>query len=104
MDGQRLQRPITMEVIGDSHSLEEAARFRGGLVSEITGPRIGGSVSIERLDEVRDHVLAQPGGESVRSASVCRAHPAVIDDRSTRPGPLSPPLQERVSCLTTPKT
>ncbi|HEU4547459.1 MAG TPA: DUF881 domain-containing protein, partial [Microlunatus sp.] len=26
VDGQRLQRPITMEAIGDSHSLEEAAR------------------------------------------------------------------------------
>ena len=45
VDGRRLQRPITMEAIGDSHSLEEAARFRGGLVSEITGPRIGGTVS-----------------------------------------------------------
>ena len=52
VDGTRLQRPITMEVIGDSHSLEEAARFRGGLVSEITGPRIGGTVSIERLAQV----------------------------------------------------
>lgn len=52
VDGKSLQRPVTMEVIGDSHSLEEAAQFRGGLVSEITGPRIGGTVSIERLDQV----------------------------------------------------
>ena len=29
------------EVIGDPHSLEEAAQFRGGIVSEITGPKIG---------------------------------------------------------------
>ena len=52
VDGKRLQRPITMEAIGDSHSLEEAARFRGGLVSEITGPRVGGTVSIERLSDL----------------------------------------------------
>ncbi len=60
VDGQRLQRPITMEAIGDSHSLEEAARFRGGLVSEITGPRIGGTVSIERLDDLEVRSLHSP--------------------------------------------
>ena len=60
VDGRRLPRPITLEAIGDSHSLEEAARFRGGLVSEITGPRIGGTVSIERLDEVEITSLHSP--------------------------------------------
>ncbi len=60
VDGQRLQRPITMKAIGDSHSLEEAARFRGGLVSEITGPRIGGTVSIERLDNLEIASLHSP--------------------------------------------
>jgi uncharacterized protein YlxW (UPF0749 family) len=60
VDGQRLRRPYTMEVIGDPHSLEEAAQFRGGLVSEITGPRIGGSVAIEPLDEVRITSLHSP--------------------------------------------
>ena len=60
VDGQRLQRPITLEAIGDSHSLEEGARFRGGLVSEITGPRIGGSVTIERRDEVEITSLHSP--------------------------------------------
>ena len=60
VDGQRLQRPITMEAIGDPHSLEEAARFRGGLVSEITGPRIGGAVSIERLDDLEITSLHSP--------------------------------------------
>ena len=48
VDGRVISRPITLEVIGDPHSLEEAASFRGGLVSEITGPRIGGRVDIER--------------------------------------------------------
>ncbi|HEU5485491.1 MAG TPA: DUF881 domain-containing protein [Microlunatus sp.] len=60
VDGERLQRPYTMEVIGDPHSLEEAAQFRGGLVSEITGPRIGGTVAIERLDDVRITSLHSP--------------------------------------------
>jgi uncharacterized protein YlxW (UPF0749 family) len=60
VDGRRLQRPFTMEVIGDPHSLEEAAQFRGGLVSEITGPRIGGTVTIERLDEVEISSLHSP--------------------------------------------
>ena len=39
-------------MIGDPHSLEEAARFRGGIVSEITGPKIGGQVQIDQLDRV----------------------------------------------------
>ena len=52
VDGQVVARPITLEVIGDPHSLEEAARFRGGLVSEITGPNIGGQVQIDQQDRV----------------------------------------------------
>jgi uncharacterized protein YlxW (UPF0749 family) len=52
IDGRPVSRPITIEVIGDANSLEEAARFRGGLVSEITGPTIGGQVRMERLDRV----------------------------------------------------
>jgi len=52
IDNQPVRRPITLEVIGDPHSLEEAARFRGGIVSEITGPRIGGEVQIDQLDRL----------------------------------------------------
>jgi uncharacterized protein YlxW (UPF0749 family) len=52
IDGKPVTRPITFEVIGDPHSLEEAARFRGGLVSEITGPNIGGQVQIDQQDRV----------------------------------------------------
>ena len=51
-DGRTITRPITIEAIGDPHALEEAARFRGGLVSEITGPRIAGQVDIDQLDRV----------------------------------------------------
>ena len=48
IDGKPVSRPITLEVIGDPHNLEEAAQFRGGIVSEITGPKIAGQVQIER--------------------------------------------------------
>lgn len=52
IDGHPVRAPVTLEVIGEPHSLEEAARFRGGLASEITGPLIGGRVEIEQLDRV----------------------------------------------------
>jgi uncharacterized protein YlxW (UPF0749 family) len=52
VDWNTITRPITIEAIGDSHSLEEGARFRGGIVSEIEGPKIGGQVSIEPLARV----------------------------------------------------
>jgi uncharacterized protein YlxW (UPF0749 family) len=52
IDGKPVSRPITFEVIGNPHDLEEAARFRGGIVSEITGPRIGGQVQIEQESRV----------------------------------------------------
>ena len=48
-----VSRPITLEVIGDPHGLEEAASFRGGLVSEVTGPRIGGRVEIEQVSRLQ---------------------------------------------------
>jgi uncharacterized protein YlxW (UPF0749 family) len=68
IDGRDVSTPIIIEVIGEPHSLEEAARFRGGIVSEITGPSIGGGVQIEQLDRVvveslhavRQNQYAQP--------------------------------------------
>jgi uncharacterized protein YlxW (UPF0749 family) len=68
IDGSPVSRPITFEVIGDPHSLEEAARFRGGLVSAITGAGIGGQVQIdqesslvvESLHAPRENQYAQP--------------------------------------------
>ncbi|GAB3821636.1 hypothetical protein GCM10028820_30510 [Tessaracoccus terricola] len=47
-----LEAPIVIEAIGDPATLEAGARFRGGLVSEIEGPRVGGGVEIEQLDEI----------------------------------------------------
>jgi uncharacterized protein YlxW (UPF0749 family) len=68
IDGKPVSRPITLEVIGDPHSLEEAAQFRGGIVSEITGPKIGGQVQLEQVDRVvieslhesRENLYARP--------------------------------------------
>lgn len=68
VDGQPVSTPITMEVIGDPHSLEEAARFRGGLVSQITDPRVGGQVSIARSDKLSITSL-----HTVQSPQVARA-------------------------------
>jgi uncharacterized protein YlxW (UPF0749 family) len=61
IDGKPVSRPITLEVIGEPHDLEEAARFRGGIVSEITGPKIGGQVQIDQEDRVVIESLHAPG-------------------------------------------
>ena len=79
VDGKPVTRPITIEVIGDPHSLEEAAQFRGGIVSEITGPKIGGQVQIDELDRVVIESLHADERESVRSASIAAAHAALSD-------------------------
>lgn len=52
IDGHPVTRPITIEVIGDPHSLQEGVNFRGGIVSEITSPKVGGQVQITPLDSV----------------------------------------------------
>lgn len=52
VDGQLVRRPIIIEAIGDSHALTEALRFRGGLVSEIQDPRIGGEVGITSEERI----------------------------------------------------
>lgn len=52
IDGHPVSTPLTLRVIGEPHALEEGARFRGGIVSEITGPRVNGRVTIERSNSV----------------------------------------------------
>lgn len=51
-DGTVLEPPLLIEVIGDPATLEAGVRFRGGLVSEVEGPRVEGRVSVEQLDDV----------------------------------------------------
>ncbi len=70
VDGISVDRPLTISVIGDPHSLEEAARFRGGIVSEITGPKIGGDVQIDQSDDVVITSLhAPPASQYARPAT-----------------------------------
>ena len=70
VDGVPVTRPLVITVIGDPHSLEEAAQFRGGIVSEITGPKIGGNVQIDQSDEeVVTSLHAPPASQYARPAT-----------------------------------
>ncbi len=60
VDDQELTLPITIDAIGDSHSLAEGMRFRGGLVSQTESQQVGGSVVIDELDEVQITALYAP--------------------------------------------
>jgi len=60
VDGVAVRGPFTLEVIGEPHALEEAAQFRGGIVSEITGPRIGGQVQLTQPSKVHIESLHTP--------------------------------------------
>ncbi len=58
VDGVEIDRPIVIEAIGDPATLEAGARFRGGLVSEVEGSRVQGSVEITQSDTVSIESLA----------------------------------------------
>lgn len=58
--GQPVGMPLTIDVIGDPHALTEATRFSGGLVSEVEGSRIGGSVDVVSLDVTITAVATPP--------------------------------------------
>ncbi len=60
IDGKLVSTPLTIEAIGDGHALEEGARFRGGLVSEVEGPRVEGSVSITQSSRILISSLHRP--------------------------------------------
>ncbi|HSN12754.1 MAG TPA: DUF881 domain-containing protein, partial [Propionibacteriaceae bacterium] len=50
-DGTAITWPMVIDVIGEGHALEEAARFRGGLVSQVQ--QMGGTVTISQDSTVR---------------------------------------------------
>lgn len=52
--------PYVIDVIGDPATLEAGARFRGGLVSEVEGSRVGGSVDITQLETVEVESTVDP--------------------------------------------
>ncbi|MGZ0146380.1 DUF881 domain-containing protein [Kribbella sp. WER1] len=60
VDGQKLTSPYVIEAIGESHNLAEAANFPGGLVSEVTGPQIGGTAEVNELSSLSITALHAP--------------------------------------------
>lgn len=60
VDGRTVSRPITISVIGDPHSLEEGATFRGGMVSQMQAAQVGASVTITRSQQIRIEAVAIP--------------------------------------------
>jgi uncharacterized protein YlxW (UPF0749 family) len=77
IDGKPISRPITFEVIGDPNSLEEAAQFRGRIVSEIHGPQDRWTGLDRAGESARDRVLAYHARESVRSPRIRAANATV---------------------------
>lgn len=59
-DGTALTTPIVIEAIGDPATLEAGARFRGGLVSEVEGSRVQGSIEIKQLTEISVDSVVSP--------------------------------------------
>jgi uncharacterized protein YlxW (UPF0749 family) len=53
IDGQKVVSPYVIEAIGESHNLAEAANFPGGLISEVTGPQVGGTAEVTELQLVQ---------------------------------------------------
>ena len=60
IDGQKLNSPYVVEAIGDSHNLSEAANFPGGLVSEVTGPQVGGTAEVTEVPTLQITALHAP--------------------------------------------
>ncbi|MEV0790749.1 DUF881 domain-containing protein [Kribbella sp. NPDC050459] len=60
IDGQKVNSPYVIEAIGESHNLAEAANFPGGLVSEVTGPQVGGTAEVTELGNVPITALHVP--------------------------------------------
>jgi uncharacterized protein YlxW (UPF0749 family) len=60
IDGQKVNSPYVIEAIGESHNLAEAANFPGGLVSEVTGPQVGGTAEVTELENVPITALHAP--------------------------------------------
>lgn len=52
IDGTVIEAPYVIEAIGDPATLEAGARFRGGLVSQVEGDRVAGSVTIDQVREL----------------------------------------------------
>ena len=66
-DNAAISMPMVIDVIGEGHALEEAARFRGGLVSQVQ--QLGGTVTITQETTVSiTAVRALPQNQYARPA------------------------------------
>lgn len=60
IDDRDVTLPIVIEAIGDPHALAESARFRGGLIYQVEGAKVGGSAVVEELELVEISSLHTP--------------------------------------------
>ncbi|MBW9205003.1 DUF881 domain-containing protein [Mumia sp. zg.B53] len=57
IDGREVKRPFVIEAIGDSHTLDQAVVFRGGLVDQVEA--LGGDVAVEQTKSLEITALAE---------------------------------------------
>lgn len=57
IDGREVKRPFVIEAIGDSHTLDQAVVFRGGLADQVEA--LGGEVNVEQTDALEVTALAE---------------------------------------------
>ncbi|WP_370619824.1 DUF881 domain-containing protein [Mumia qirimensis] len=57
IDGREIKRPYVIEAIGDSHTLDQAVMFRGGLADQVAA--LGGEVDVEQVDSLEVTALAE---------------------------------------------
>ncbi len=53
IDGIQVMPPYVLDVIGEPHALDEGARFRGGLVSQVQSSDVGGQAVVSRMESVQ---------------------------------------------------
>ncbi|MGH1563245.1 DUF881 domain-containing protein [Mumia sp. DW29H23] len=57
IDGREVKRPFVIEAIGDSHTLDQAVVFRGGLADQVEA--LGGEVTVDQTDSLEVTALAE---------------------------------------------
>jgi len=60
VDDKRVDMPLVIEVIGAPEALEEAAKFRGGIVSQAESAKVGGQAIVTRQADIVVDSLHQP--------------------------------------------
>lgn len=60
IDGEKVGSPYVIEAIGDPNNLSEAAKFPGGLVSEVEGPQVNGTATVTTATSLQITALHTP--------------------------------------------